>query len=389
MEIKQFLKLSLGLFRHPIYTKQLLIGDKSTVSKDVEESIRSGANWLLAAQKNSVDGEGYSRRFSLLSGWDRGYIETTGYIIPTMLEVSHFLGDTRYKKSAYAAADWLLKVQTIDGAFTDVDSYVPQVFDTGQVLLGLNRMFLETKDERFLSALTKASRWLCDVQEKDGSWIQYAYNDRPHAYYSRVGAALIEAGQISGIEEYVAAGLRNLEWVSDQQKSNGYYRYSEFRPKEDAILHTIVYVLEGFSMAYQLTGDKRWADKLISDTDTLGLLLNKEGLLYSQYDTQWKATNTEYCVTGLAQYAGVCFDVATITNDLKYRSWGENIVTRLCQWQQKDGEDLNGALSSSVPFWGYYGGMDFFNWNIKFFLDAALKERAHQFRGNSSHNDGE
>ena len=119
--------------------------------------------------------------------------------------------------------------------------------------------------------------------------------------------------------------------------------------------------------------DKRWADKLVSDTDRLGALLNKEGLLYSQYDTQWKATNTEYCVTGLAQYAGICFDVAKITNDLKYRNWGKNIVTRLCQWQQKDGQDLKGSLPSSIPFWGYYGGMDFFNWNIKFFLDSCIK----------------
>jgi uncharacterized protein YyaL (SSP411 family) len=374
MSIKKLLKLCFGLFRHPLYTCHSLLNQlKKKNDININKCIRDAANWLVKAQVNAPDGEGFSRRYSLISGWDCCYIETTGYIIPTLIDVSDYSGDNRYRDSAFKAANWLLNIQLANGAFTDIDSYKPQVFDTGQVLLGLNRMYRETGDERFLESLTRAGRWLTDIQEKDGSWIRYAYNNRPHAYYTRVAAALIEAGQIAGIDEYIEAGTRNLEWALGQRQENGYYQYSEFKPGEDAILHTIVYVLEGFSMAFKLTGEQRWADAMIDGTDVIARIATDKGLLFSQYDTDWQVTNKEYCVTGLAQYAGICFDASSINGNMELRDQGERVLRRLCSWQQGKGYDIEGSLQSSVPLWGYYGGMEFFNWNVKFFLDAALK----------------
>ncbi len=34
---------------------------------------------------------------------------------------------------------------------------------------------------------------------------------------------------------------------------------------------------------------------------------------------------------------------------------------------------MAGGLPSSMPPWGYYGGMDLFNWNVKFYLDALIR----------------
>ncbi len=359
--------------RHPFYAIYALNALKKSNETQLEENILKGADWLVRAQENAPDGCGYSRRYSLISGWDRCYIETTGYIVPTLLDVSQYLGVSVYRDSALKAGKWLLKVQSDDGAFTDIDTYKPQVFDTGQVLLGLNRLYRETGEDRFLDSLRRAGRWLTDVQEEDGSWVRYAYNNRPHTYYTRVAAALIEAGNIAGIDEYVAAGTRNLEWALEQRQENGYYQYSEFKPGEDAILHTIVYVLEGFSTAFDLTSEQRWADAVIEGVAVLAQLSTEEGLLFSQYDTDWQATNREYCVTGLAQYAGVCFDASHISGDMEFRNRGARVLAQLCRWQQNNGHDIEGALQSSVPLWGYYGGMEFFNWNMKFFLDAALK----------------
>lgn len=373
MQTKQLLKLCLGLVRHPIYTGRALKAHTKANENQLDESIRAGADWLVKAQANAPDGKGYSRRYSLISGWDRCYIETTGYIVPTLLDISQYFGDDVYRNSAFKAANWLLKVQSGNGAFTDIDTYAPQVFDTGQVLLGLNRMYRETGDERFLDSLRRAGRWLTDTQEVDGSWLLYAYNNRPHAYYTRVAAALIEAGQIASVDEYIAAGVRNLEWTLEQRQGNGYYQHSEFKSGENAILHTIVYVLEGFSMAFDLTGEQRWADALVEGVNVLAQLSTEEGLLFSQYDTGWRATNREYCVTGLAQYAGICFDASNINGDMEFHVRGAKVLEHLCSWQQAKGNDINGALQSSVPLWGYYGGMEFFNWNMKFFLDAALK----------------
>lgn len=373
MRPKQFAKLTFSLLKHPIYTGYALSFRSNRTTRNIHECIISGANWLLKAQKRSPDGKGYSRRFSLIKGWDRGYIETTGYIIPTLFDVSLFLGEPQYRESAIRAGYWLLTVQTEEGAFTDIDAYRPQVFDTGQVLLGLNRMFRETGDRRFLDSTRKAGRWLVDIQESDGSWRRFAYNDRPHAYYTRVAAALIETGQLAGIDEFIKAGQRNLNWVLTQEQVNGYFGYSEFRPGEDAILHTLVYVLEGFVMSFDLTQEKCWAEAAIRGATALKQIVNKQGLLFSQYNKHWRATNREYCVTGLAQYAGICFDIFRINLDREFLQVGITMLDHVCRWQMTRGDDIAGALPSSIPVWGYYGGMEFFNWNIKFFLDAALK----------------
>ncbi len=78
-------------------------------------------------------------------------------------------------------------------------------------------------------------------------------------------------------------------------------------------------------------------------------------------------------MTGLAQYAGVCLDVVRLTGDVALQVQLASLLEVLSGWQQKNGDDIVGGLQSSVPLWGYYGGMEFFNWNVKFYLDMLLK----------------
>jgi hypothetical protein len=373
MKPRQLAKLSLSLLRHPVYTGFALFARNRPDGVDLRRSLRRCADWLLRAQHQAPDGAGYSRRFRLTGGWDRCYVETTGYIIPSLIDVAAILGDARYARSAATAADWLLTVQAPDGSFADVDRNTPHAFDTGQVLIGLNRMYLETGDERFKESALRAANWLASVQEKDGSWLRFAYNGRPHAYYSRVAAALIETGRLHAVPRFMEAGRRNLEWVLSKEQPNGYFRYSEFREGQDPFLHTIVYVLEGFGMAFELTEERRWRDTLVRGAGVLRRLANSDGLLCSQYDSDWRATNTEYCVTGLAQFAGVCFDVFRLTDDPGFFDIGRRVVQRLCEWQLVRGADTMGALPSSIPVWGAYGGMELYNWNCKFFADAIVK----------------
>jgi hypothetical protein len=375
MSARGVTKLAFALARRPIETAQAMSPrNRRDRAGPPDEALRLGADWLLRAQAQSPDGDGYSRRFSLLRGWDRGYVETTGYIIPTLLDAAPILGDL-YRESALRAARWLLTAQDSSGAFHDLDSDRPQVFDTGQVTLGLSRALRETGDERFRDALDRAATWLIAEQEQDGSWVRNAYLGRPHAYYSRVGAALIEAGQVLERDECLAAGKRSLEWVLEQRNANGYFRFSEFRPDEDALLHTLVYVLEGFVLAADLTGESRWVDVAVDGAATLRERANEHGLLHSQYAPTWDVTNSEYCVTGLAQYAGLCSDIARLTGDISFRRAGDRVLAELGPWQQVRGTNIKGGLQSSIPIWGYYGGMEFFNWNVKFFLDALLKRR--------------
>src|ERR1035437_7867019 len=56
--------------------------------------VKAYALWLCAAQDKSATHEGgVARDFSLIKGWASSYPETTGYIIPTMIDLAKWLKD--------------------------------------------------------------------------------------------------------------------------------------------------------------------------------------------------------------------------------------------------------------------------------------------------------
>ena len=58
-----------------------------------EAIIREGIAWLGRAQDNSASHDGgVARDDSLETGWATSYPETTGYIVPTMLEYARRYG---------------------------------------------------------------------------------------------------------------------------------------------------------------------------------------------------------------------------------------------------------------------------------------------------------
>src|SRR5204862_3226440 len=133
------------------------------------DHLRLCGDWLLYSQ-NVLQVGGYAAGYGLVTGLRRAYIETTGYIIPTMFDLAAFFGESKYRDSALRAGEWLLMMQQEDGSYTDIDNFQPQVFDTGQVLLGLNRLYRETSDARYLTAGRRAGDWLVTAQDEDGSW---------------------------------------------------------------------------------------------------------------------------------------------------------------------------------------------------------------------------
>ncbi|MFZ2196118.1 MAG: prenyltransferase/squalene oxidase repeat-containing protein, partial [Thermodesulfovibrionales bacterium] len=266
--------------------------------------INAGAAWLMLAQQKGRGG--FSRKYCLYEGWDKPYIETTGYIIPTMLAAGRFLEDGRFTEGAKSAAYWLLGMQKENGAFCDNDTGLEQVFDTGQVLTGLVTAFYEWGDDRFLSSATRAGAWLVKVQEQDGSWQRYAYNTIKHAYYVKVAAALLQLSQATGEPRYHEAALKNIRWTLACQTEDGYFRHTQFRDGEQPFLHTIIYVLEGLMDSYEILKDESILDAAMRSVTALKEINQERDLLLcSQYAENWLPVNRERCITGLAQWAGI------------------------------------------------------------------------------------
>lgn len=345
--------------------------------KDNRFHINAGAGWLTRAQQKG--GGGFSRKYCLYNGWDKPYIETTGYIIPTMLAAGRFLEDERLIEGAKNAAHWLVGMQKENGAFCDTDTGLEQVFDTGQVLTGLLAAFRQWGDASFLSAATRAGAWLVEVQEQDGSWQMYAYNTIKHTYYVKVAAALLQLARVTGEAGYHEAALKNIGWTLACQTEDGYFRHTQFKDGEQPFLHTILYVLEGLMDSYDILKDESIFDAAMRSVTALKEInQNKDLLLCSQYAENWLPVNRERCIPGLAQWAGIAIRAYESTGDealliqaiktiyyLKSKQYLQSVV------------DLYGGLPGSVPLWGKYIGFCYPNWGVKFFIDALIAYEKH------------
>ena len=364
-----------GILNSLKYPKELFASVRSIFDEEVLDNkthLYLAADWLLYMQNS--DG-GYARKFSFLNGRDKSYIETTGYIIETLLK----LDKEKYINSALKAGEWLLSIQNEDGSFSEIDTNKPFVFDTGQVLIGLNSLYKFTKEEKYKNAIKKAGEWLVKVQEEDGSWEKYAYNKEKHTYYTRVAAALYEAGEILENEEFKTSALKNINWVLDNQKENGFFKYASFLESIPPYLHTIVYILEGLIEIYEKNKDERILKAVLKNANKLKEVgFNRDLILCSQYNENFKCVNKEKCVTGLAQWAGVSIRIYEIIKDNSFLESGAITLFYLKAKQLKT-SFMKGGFSASMPFWGKYGGFDFVNWSNKFFIDSLLLYQKHSF----------
>ena len=324
---------------------------------DNKTHLKLAADWLLFMQN---DDGGYSRKFSFISRRDKSYIETTGYIIPSMYKVGEFLKNINYINSAKRAGEFLLKIQNEDGSFSEIDNNTPFAFDTGQCLIGLNFLYEKTNDEKYFEAAKKASYWLKNNQEK-------------HTYYSRVAAAMFKFAEFSEDKELQKSALKNINWVLSNQMENGFFKYSSFIENFPAYLHTLIYVLEGLLDVYVINKDEEILKSILKNAENFKEKnLNKDLILCSQYDKNFNCVNKERCITGLAQWARVAIRLYKITNDKDYLICAKNTIFYLKAKQIKESK-MKGGFSASIPFWGKYGSFDFVNWSNKFFIDALLE----------------
>jgi hypothetical protein len=239
-------------------------------------------------------------------------------------------------------------------------------------LIGLNDLAEALPELADRDALARCARWLAAQQEADGSFRRHAYHDVPHAYYSRVGAALLTAGRILGDDSLRAGGSRNLEWTLAQQAANGFFRQLSF-DAGPPYLHTMIYVAEGLLAGHGETKDpallaalRRYAGQLLE------LSRGRDGVLRSQYREDFTVANAQLCLTGLAQWAGLCFGLAALGHD-SYGAEGRRMIA-LLKRQQSFSRDprLQGGLFGSAPLWGRYMRLAIPNWGVKFFIDALL-----------------
>jgi len=332
-------------------------------------------DWICHSQDISPDG-GSAATYNLFLGWEDPYPETTGYLIPTLFAYADRYDDTERRARALDMAEWTLSTQHEQGSFpggTGTEGE-PNAFNTGQIVLGLATAAERTGDDRFRTAVRDACDWLVEAQSSTGHWAARDYNSCPHVYTSRVAWALLVGESLldEDVPEYRKAARRNLEWVVDNQRSNGWFEQAGFDADGTPFLHTIAYTIRGLLEGGRLLDDDEIYE---SGKQTADILLDRqsaEGVLKGEFDKRW-SDSWYHCLTGNAQMAVIWAKLFERTGEVQYESAARTAVQFLKRHQPLDAtDDVRGGLPGSYPLFGKYIFFRYPNWAAKFFADALL-----------------
>ena len=352
-------------------------GATRTAPRDDLEHLRAAADWICTAQ-DATDDDGVAAMYSFLDGWVPSYPETTGYIIPAMFDAGAFLNESALHDRAVRMAEWLLTVQTPDGAFPGLfvgSGEPPRVFNTGQIIFGLIRASRETGKSRYLDAAIHAGNWLLAQQGADGAWRTFTFNDLPHTYNARTAWALIELAAETDDYRFKRAGLAGAEWARDQQIDSGWFDHNSFdHQRQYPTLHTIVYATRGLLEIGARTGCTAFVD---AATRTATALLNRfrrDGRMFGIYEPDFSSPVQWRCVPGEAQLCIAWLRLAQLNQPGAFHEAACELLehVKAAQLIAPARPELHGAISGSVPINGNYESYCLVNWGPKFLIDALL-----------------
>lgn len=344
--------------------------------------IAASTEWLCRAQDQSAShDDGVARDFSLQKGWATSYPETTGYIIPTMLDLARHYQRDDLARRGQRMLDWFVAIQFPDGGFQGgkIDSLpkVPVTFNTGQILLGLAAGVKQFGDP-YRDAMNRAAAWLRDSLDDDGCWRKHptpfaAPGEK--AYETHVSWGLFEAARMSPGQGFGEAGLRQVDWALTKQAENGWWGSCCLTMPEAPLTHTLGYVLRGVLEGYLWSDRPDLLERSIITGKALMAAQEPNGRLPGRLDSQFKPAASWACLTGIVQIAHCWLLLYKATGDAKFLNAAKlgNAYVRRTIHLTGD-PDMLGGVKGSFPVDGDYGQWEFLNWAAKFSIDSNLLE---------------
>ncbi len=351
---------------------------------DPADRLVASADWLRRAQDATGDG-GVSWSYHLRRGWAPSYPETTGYIIPTLLDLAVHTGDEDFRRRAGLAVEFLAGVQLPDGAFpagTLADRpRRPSVFNTGQIINGLTAWYQASGDERVLAMARAGADWLLSVQDDDGAWRRFGYLGYPVTYTAHASCWLADLGVVADDDRYRSAAARHIGWVVGQRDpSSGWFERSGFSDADHAahrsVTHTYAYTLWGVLHVGLALDRPDFVEAMGQSAHALADLTLSAGRLPGVVDSSWASRASYACLTGNAQMALIWMRLADLEPDARLEQ-AAALALELVADAQALGQanpGIRGGVPGSDPIWGAYMPNTLPNWATKFYLDALLAQ---------------
>jgi hypothetical protein len=363
---------------------------------DVATHLEAAADWIARAQ-DAAGGGGVAACYDLKERcWQGAYPETTGYIAPTFYDYAACSGRREFAERARRMAAWEAEIQLPEGGVRagtlDAETVAPTIFNTGQVLFGWVRAWVETGDKRFAEAAKRAADWLVNAQDEDGAWRRYASpfaRHRLNSYNTRTAWGLAYAGSTLTEQRYTEAARANIQWAIARARPNGWLDDNCLEDNAHPLMHTIAYSIRGILETGIVLADEafiRFADRMAR---AVALAQRNDGALPGRLDEQWQSAARWSCLTGNSQMAVNWLRLAELTGDEKLRDTALRANRFNMGTQEVTGADeTRGAIKGSFPADGDYMTWRYPNWAAKFFMDALMLERkgaAHEDASRASH----
>jgi len=347
-----------------------------TINK-FENHLQLSIDWLIKSKHSKGGSSAY---YAPLFGWSKPYPETTGYIIPILLEYHHYSGYKPAVVTAIEFGEWLLSIQSDDGywyaGLYPPKNEDPSVFNTGQILFGLVSLYNKTNESKWATSLDKATEWLCSTIDENGYWKHGHYRGFNPAYYSRVAWAILQSSSVLDNESYRKKATLILDSLIKKRNPNGSFSGWGFNEQGPAFTHTIAYTIRGFLESSILLNDwQRYGQKTdIALQKFYDLAELKNGRLAGQYNENYSGKYYYSCITGNFQIALCLMRWHQVADDLRLM----NAASKLIEYSIKTQSGnlplffKKGGIPGSQPFWGRYMMFRYPNWSAKFCADAIL-----------------
>ena len=364
--------------------QQLELGRSGLPESDAgpEAVAAAGIQWLKRSQDKSLYQDGGSARdYSLVKGWASSYPETSGYIVPTLIDYADRTNDQELLERAKRMLDWLVSIQFPEGGFqggkVDANPHVPVTFNTGQILMGLAAGVRRFGDA-YRAPMNSAAAWLRDTLDADGCWRKYATPfaaPGEKAYETHVSWGLFEAARLTPDQGFGEAGLKQVGWALTKQQKNGWFASNCLELPDMPLTHTIGYVLRGVIEAHKFSGDANLLVAAQRAADALLIVIEPDGRIAGRLDHEWKPAVDWVCLTGSVQIAACWFILYSITEKTEYLEAAKRANQYVRRTVFLTGSpDVVGGVRGAYPVNGEYGRYEYLNWAAKFCIDSQLME---------------
>jgi hypothetical protein len=358
--------------------------DRAVISRGMGRAL----GWLEAAAAHWNCG-GFAARYDLRTHRYQGpYPETTGYLVPTLLQIADIREEHSTSARALSAGQWLRSRQREDGSVRcNIDSGPDDrdkadaivLFDCGAILQGFSALARQ-QGGPWRESASRLGRFLCESQRADGFWDRHLYFPTFGTHNALVAYALIDAGRTIGEPRFADAGRNCLTALRPRILPSGFIEGCEFGgDPQTMFLHPYAYTLEGYVKAAMVDDS---GDNLAVAEHALERMaehMDRRGVLPAAYlDRALAPVRADAATTGLAQLAGLFFKVARFAHRDDFSPLARRIMSFLrgCMFSDEAEAGARGGIPASFPVGGGYGPYTINNWTMKYFLDASLEELA-------------